>query len=678
MAIGYTARRLIMSDFNPFFNAFNPELLGYEYAWVNFVKNQPFDESIIKKEVLHSWHRCKDMNIDPLKENLDPFLTRESLEEQIKKKEYLLSNAMPFMQMLYEFVKGSGFRVDIVDEEGTILKNIGDRDILEASYKTNSYPGCNRSEHISGTTGIGLAMILRKPFQTVGAEHYMQSFHSWVCSAAPIFDENGDIIGILNMSGRVEHAQPHTLGMVVAIAHAIENEIKLQNRNKTILQNNVQLQATLQAINDGVIYANNEGIITHANEMMEEYLNTDLDIIKNKHVDEVIKTTPSLTNVIATAKEIKDFDIILHGNDCSHNCLLNMKQIDYKKNEEIGTVYTFTKIEEIRKMANKINKLAAFYTFEHIVGASDGIREVKSLAHKATHFHHRVIIEGESGTGKEMFAQAIHNGSIRQKKPFVAIDCGAIPRELLESELFGYEEGAFTGAKRGGQQGKFEIANEGTLFLDEITNMSMEMQSKLLRVLQENRIIRVGGSTPIPIDVRIIAATNKDLLQEVANHNFREDLYYRLNVISIKIPPLRSRKEDVPLLVNQYLSSQQHFFGLKKVREDAWKLLKNYNWPGNVRQLHNVLERASIMSMDDFIKAKDLPAEIQEDHENESVDLENILTLDDHIVAYISKVLRINNGNVTKTAKLLNISRATIYNNIPRSDIAEKKGHKVN
>lgn len=307
------------------------------------------------------------------------------------------------------------------------------------------------------------------------------------------------------------------------------------------------------------------------------------------------------------------------------------------------------------------------------------------MASLAAHSMSTVLLQGESGTGKEVFAQAIHNRSARRKGPFVAVNCGAIPRELIASELFGYSEGAFTGAKRGGRPGKFELASGGTLFLDEIGDMPLEQQVALLRVLQEKKITRIGGDKMIPVDIRVICATNRDLKQEVEQGRFRKDLYYRINVITINLPPLRKRREDIPLLVEHFLKKISRDWGMQvdRVEPEVMTYLTRYNWPGNVRELQNVLERMISMADGPVIGLDLLPLEI---YTNGSGDDQDPLSLprvnrlfrerqhkkqllaekeSQEIIALLAK----HGGNVSRVARDLGVSRNTLYRKMKQYNI---------
>ncbi|MDI6731397.1 MAG: sigma-54 dependent transcriptional regulator [Candidatus Margulisbacteria bacterium] len=313
------------------------------------------------------------------------------------------------------------------------------------------------------------------------------------------------------------------------------------------------------------------------------------------------------------------------------------------------------------------------YQFEKIVGKSREIREIFGTIEDVAGSSATILITGESGTGKELVARAIHNRSPRKNKLFVAVNCAAIPENLLESELFGHERGSFTGAFDK-QIGKFEIASGGTLFLDEIGSMPHSMQAKLLRALQHKEIERVGAGYPIPIDVRIISATNSDLREAIKEKKFREDLFYRLNVVPIHIPPLRKRKEDIPLLSNHFLHKYNHEFGkkVKSISEDAIRILKRYDWPGNVRELENIIERMVVLAKSGLIGAEHLPADIKTGLfplSKRPADTSLVKAVQRFEADFIRKTLESAGGKKGKTAKLLGIHRNTLTNYAKRLNI---------
>ena len=323
----------------------------------------------------------------------------------------------------------------------------------------------------------------------------------------------------------------------------------------------------------------------------------------------------------------------------------------------INNALNMSKLEEENRWLKE--KIESKYD---LIGKSEAILRLKEQIKIVAPTSGWVLITGENGTGKELVARMIHRYSKRANKPFVPVNCAAIPEELIESELFGYEKGAFTGALNR-KLGKFDLANEGTIFLDEIGDMSLKTQAKILRILQEQSFERVGGSRPIRIDVRVIAATNKDLKEEIRKGNFREDLYYRLNVIPFVVPPLRERKEDIPLLVNHFIKEFHREGGLeeKVVSEEAMKLLMKYNWPGNVRELRNIVERLMIMTKDKVIKKEDLPDYITSE-ESQHFKYNSLKDAKEHFEKeFIIKKLKEHNGNIAKTAEAIGIARQNLH-----------------
>jgi transcriptional regulator with PAS, ATPase and Fis domain len=328
--------------------------------------------------------------------------------------------------------------------------------------------------------------------------------------------------------------------------------------------------------------------------------------------------------------------------------------------------------DELKKIKNK-NEHKVYYTFDKIIGKADNFVKIIKYAKKIADSKSTILLLGESGTGKEMFAQSIHNYSSRIDKAFIALNCGAIPNQLIESELFGYEDGAYTGAKKGGNVGKFELSNGGTIMLDEIGEMPLDMQIKLLRVLQEGVITRIGSQQSISVDVRVIAATNKDLKKEVALGRFRKDLFYRLNVLPLYLPPLRQRKEDIPLLIKYFMKNISKNLEKNEVEisKENLERLMNYNWPGNIRELENVVEL--------IINTESIPVDYfkQEEYDpvfdmsDDSLDVDSGMNMDMDSMEkkHVIKVLEKYQGNISHSAKALGIRRNTLYNKIKKYDI---------
>jgi len=346
--------------------------------------------------------------------------------------------------------------------------------------------------------------------------------------------------------------------------------------------------------------------------------------------------------------------------------------------ETVRVVVTFQKVSQIQKTEQKIREKLylkgniAENIFDDIIGQSKIFRNSKEEAKNYAQVNSPVLLYGETGTGKELFAQAIHNYSLRRNKPFVAFNCAALPESLLESELFGYVRGAFTGAKKEGKVGLFEQAHEGTIFLDEIGEISQNIQARLLRVLQEHKVRRLGDDKVIPIDVRIIASTNKKLIQLVKQNKFRDDLYYRINVLNLEIPPLQERKEDISLLVNFFIKKYGNKFKkvVEGISEEGIQILENYNWPGNIRQLENVIERLVVRTNKSFIMTNSVKEIMKLQHEDGIInyhqkqdDINYPLSgnLEDIEKTIIARVMQEERGNKAAVVKRLGISRTTLW-----------------
>lgn len=444
------------------------------------------------------------------------------------------------------------------------------------------------------------------------------------------------------------------------------------------------LNYTLNSLGEYIVVVNTDGIITMMTDGYKEFLKCKNP--EGHHVTEVIENTRLHIVAKEGNNEIGDIHkinghkmismrvpIIVNGELKGAIGRIMFKDIDNFKLLSSKIAHLEQEME-LCKDNLKINESTVNCTFEKLIGINSNFKDIINFAEKISKGDSSVLITGDSGTGKELLAEAIHNGSKRAKKPFIKINCGAIPPELFESEMFGYEEGAFTGAKKTGKKGKFELANEGTILLDEIGDMPLFMQVKLLRVLQDREIVRVGSNDVKKIDVRIIASTNKNLISLIKEGNFREDLYYRLNVMHINLPPLKDRIDDVEVLAEHLRVKLCNKYGIysEGISNEAMMYLKSYDWPGNVRELENVIERAiNLLNSELKILPKHLPNKILNSNKENKVfkgtQLKDVT--DDLEKGLIIKVLNECRGNKNETAKKLGISRQGLYKKIKRLNI---------
>lgn len=592
------------------------------------------------------------------------------LQDILYKNNELIQAATPFMNHLYNFVKKSEFFATLCDGEGCILNILGNEKILSEALKLKMIKGAYMDELHIGTNAMSLAISEKAPIQISGEEHFIEAYHRWTCSAAPIKDINGKVIGVINLTGYTGNAHPHTLGMVVAATDAIETMLEINKYNSMLEISQKRLETTSNSISSGILSCDLLGNITTMNKQAVRMLGCSTDEMIKMKISDFIQNWEEIIKHIKVKSNLINEDIYIHAkiNKLQYNFTL-YPIYDSKMNIEEITV-VINELKKSKKSLDKISGGQAKYTFSQVIGKNEDFVKIINYAKKVADSKSTILITGESGTGKEVFAQAVHNHSSRKDEPFIAVNCGAIPGTLIESELFGYEEGAFTGAKKGGNSGKFEIADGGTIFLDEIGEMPIDMQTKLLRVIEEGVITRIGSSIEIPIDVRIIAATNKNLKCEIESGKFRTDLYYRINVIPICLPPLRERREDVPELVNYYMQkiSKKLNKQIINIPEAYMNYLVNYNWPGNVRELENVIEL--LVNSEEF--NFNLNNKLDEIRINPSISKENI-SLELMEKQHIIKVLKDVKGNMTLAANILEIGRNTLYRKLEKYNIDYSK-----
>ncbi len=638
-----------------------------EEAWNRYIANDVLDVHKLRPEVAHSWQRCRNFKVDPYGDGCQDIKGLE-LKEKIHESQHLIKIARPFIHNLYGFIKGSGFQVVLADREGVILEAIGDPEIIKRTKQIQLCPGGNWSEPEKGTNAIGTAIFEKKPIQIFAREHFCQANHFLTCSAAPIFDPEGQMVGILDIAGDYKSFNPHTLSLVVAAVSTIENQLRLHKTTSKLYVAYKFSSTLLETMSDGIISVDTNGIVTQLNSYAAKILGLDSRISIGKPVASVVKKPASILQVLSTGVEYKDHELYIE--ETGKKVTQSVSPLRDDTGRTIGVLAILKECRE-KLAGRRSGSLSAKYVFDDIIGESDSVLVAKKWARIAAGSPSTVLLTGESGTGKELFAQAIHNGSIRKDRPFIAINCAALPDTLIESELFGYEEGSFTGSKKGGQAGKFELANGGTIFLDEIGDIPLYTQVKLLRVIQEKKISRIGSSGEISVDIRIIAATHKDLKEEVQKGNFRKDLFYRLNVITINIASLRDRMDDIPNLAKHFVSKLSLKLGRKNISiaDDFLQKLKAYNWPGNIRELENAIERALNMLSDDGTLTTNLlhfdnpsPVRIEER-------TTEVKSLKDIEKDAIIQALNLYKGNILKVSAKLGVGRNTLYRKIKEYDI---------
>ncbi|NBG87000.1 sigma-54-dependent Fis family transcriptional regulator [Isachenkonia alkalipeptolytica] len=631
----------------------------------------------MKKDViLQSHDRSKAYGIHTQQTFSSKILKEEGLEKVLQENRELIALSEPIINNLYNFVKGSGFFGILTDVQGCILNIMGDENVLEVAFELDMVPGAYMSEEHIGTNAMGTALWEKKPVQISGEEHFVKVYHRWTCSAAPIQDPKGNIIGTLNLTGYSNLVHAHTLGMVVAAVQSIELALKHQQAKDKLLWSRQYAGTIIDSIPKGILTLSPRGYIKSINRKGQKIIGASQDALIGVPAKEFFVDWPKVKSAFSHQRyPLKSRTYIQHHHKSLEIDLELHPIFDARENRN-GMICIFTEVPRVSQL-DQSKPHHKMYTFDKIIGRNKKFLNTLEYAKQIANSPSTVLISGESGTGKEVFAQSLHRASDRQDQPFIPLNCGAIPKDLIESELFGYEEGAFTGAKKGGNKGKFELAHRGSLFLDEIGEMPLFMQTNLLRVLEDREFYRIGGSKKIPVDVRIIAATNKDLREEVEKGNFRKDLYYRINVLPLSLAPLRERKDDIPLFIDYFMTTkslklQKEPFTLSK---DQLEEMLHYHWPGNIRELENMVEQlVNAQSTAPYAQensgispgfevAKEEPSSAA----NPSPPVKPLEIVEkDHIL----QALNYFNHNITAAAKALGLGRNTLYRKMDKYGIS--------
>ena len=656
---------------------------GYR-AWERFFATGEIETAVVSGVVARSWQRCREAGLDPHAPKVPVRQRPDELAATIKRNGAYIEAALPFMRFLQSAVRGTGYILVLTDSSGIVIEAFGDSEVMARARENNYVPGCCRSEDEVGTNSIGLAMVERKPIQLCGPEHYNIRHHRWTCASAPVFSVSGGFLGTVTLSGESTSVHPHTLGMVISASDAIQNRLREQRLENEKSASERLIKSLLMSMPDAIATINADGEIVYVNKPAEALFGLAEAHLSGRRISSLL-SAPELAQLLRAPSDVAPFEAAFEV-DGRRSYLIIKPFLMREDDGVVGAILAVSRRREFLRGVRGISGLTARYTLDGIVGRNLSLKRQVELSGMVAKQDSRVLITGETGTGKELFAQGIHNASHRAAGPFVAINCAAIPRDLIEAELLGYKDGAFTGARRSGQIGKLELADGGTLFLDEISQMPIDMQAKLLRVVQDGIVTRLGDTKPVKVDVRIIAATNEDLFSKSQRGEFRSDLYFRLSVVEIALPPLRDRGDDINLLVDSVLQRLRERLDKPtlSVGPEALAVLRAYAWPGNVRELENVLETAAIMVCDGVIGVAALPSRVSGPaparEEEPTVGGDSKLLIDlastlgrretqpepigsirDLEADAIRDALREFNCNISKVSRHLGISRSTVY-----------------
>lgn len=643
-------------------------------SWHSFIHGSSRNLAV-RPEILRAWIRCSEKGISPYISTA-PRLPEEAIARRLKINAELISVGKPAVDSLYQFIAGTGFAVSLSDPEGCFLYVKGDEATISASQGSVEV-GAVWSENAVGANSIGTAIHDDQPIQMFGYEHYSKLSQRWAGSGCPIHNSDGKVIGTVDISGELENVHLHTLGMAVITARSIEMQLTLLKTSEQVELKNRYQRAIINSISEGLLVVNSKNRISTVNDILSSMLGSNANLLIGQDIATLLPDKDILQAVYKRT-EFNDFITKIGSDTESLSCTMTARRIPLP-NGNSDILLLVKEMVRAKKLAQRLQADEARLRFDDIVGTDMKLRSAIEIAATAAETTANVLILGESGTGKDVFAQAIHNGSSRRNGPYVAVNCGAIPRELIASTLFGYEEGAFTGAKRGGSIGKFELADGGTIFLDEIGEIPLDIQSVLLRVLETKRFSRVGGKSSIKVDIHVIAATNRDLLHEVQMRHFRQDLYFRLDVLSIHLPPLRERRGDIMPLVEHFLAqmSSRYLKAVTSFSPEAEQMLVNYSWPGNIRELQNIVERAVILTKSSEITVSLLSQlmTVLEFTSPATTEYENELTVPSRgNQAERDELLKLLNScrwNLSEAAKRLGVARSTLYRRIDHYNLRD-------
>lgn len=600
----------------------------------------------VRKEILESWNRCKKLGVSyERKTTISPISQRDFVKRK-QKNFNLINAALPIMNDLYTHLNGGGYLLLLADAEGYLVEIMADNKSQKIADQCGMFVGARWTEENVGSTGLSIALRTRTAMATSGNEHYCLDLRVWDCSACPIFVD-GEYIGafdVCRMDPKNDLRELYSLAVAGARSISERYRFHMAKSKEQVLSDILTKYVHKFNEKTGILSLDTQGIELFKNKLAEDYLRlfdyNELQIASSKqHLFSSVDKNTVPSKIQGSGKKFS----------------INIEAVENKDKPLATVIFIHPETKETLPKMKLHQDYFAFDTKNAV------FKKAIETAAKVSKSDASILIQGESGVGKDFMARLIHEQSKRRSHPYTAINCAALPRELITTELFGYEGGAFTGAKHKGNQGKMEASNKGTIFLDEIADLPLDLQATLLRTLEEKQVVRVGGTTPIPVDVRFLAATNKNLKELVEKGEFREDLYYRLNVFNIRIPSLRERIEDLESILNTMLSEACEKAQRKIIEfaPEAIGLFQQYSWPGNLRELRNVVERIVYLHDEDQFKKFHVQEFLMLNEPKEKCNEQE----------WLSDILRKNNGNRTKAASEMGITRSALYRKMQKYNI---------
>lgn len=620
-------------------------------------------DAAVRATIEQSWRRCLDFGLDEARRpDFDPLSARR-LAEMRERNRALTLHALPVMEGLYQQIVDTESMIVLTDAQGLILHSLGDDGFLQRAEKVALKPGVEWSEREKGTNAIGTAIATLAPTLVHGSEHFLTVNHFLTCSAAPIADPFGRLIGVLDVTGDWRGYHPHTMALVRMSASVIENHLFRGAFPEEIAVHFHARPELIGTLYEGIAVFRTDGTFVTANKSALFQFGTGLDELRGRGFTELFGVPlPAVLNQLAVR-----LDRPLHVALSSGVRVLAR----IEAGEALARVRAWAVPDPARQPQSRPQRAAPADAFGTLEALDTGDPQMAAAIARVRRVIDRdipILIQGETGTGKELLARAIHRASQRASGPFVAVNCASIPDGLIESELFGYEEGAFTGARRRGCAGKILQANGGTLFLDEIGDMPLALQARLLRVLQERVVTPLAGTRPVPVDVAVVCATHRRLKEAIAAGTFREDLYYRLNGLTVTLPPLRERT-DLEVLVRRILAALDPRGAKVGIAAEVLDAFRRHRWPGNLRQLTSLLRTAlALLDGEGELQRAHLPEDFFETETGAGAGggPDRPASLEKLKANAIERALIEHRGNVSAAARALGISRNTIYRRLGR------------
>jgi len=648
-----------------------------------FFEQGEVPEAGLTPPLLRSWQRCRSSGLDHLNKHFSDPEGRAGLSEARERSARLLEHAGGIMEHVFEQIRASGSMVILADIHGMILHCLGDADFLGRAQRVALQPGSSWDEADRGTNAIGTAIVEQVPVEVMGAEHYLERNGFLTCSASPVFDARGQLAGVLDISGDYRSQQRHTLGLVRLSVELLEKrlfEAEFAREIQIAFHSRPEYVGSLQ---EGALAVGEDGRLLGANPVAREALGLCAGFVQAPVFSTLFRL--GLGQVLDRAASAGDALLMLEMR--RGDTVYARVRVPRGSRTAVLAAGLADRAAEPRRTAPKAGEACGNdITLDCLATGDERLQLALDRARRVQGKDIPLLIQGESGVGKELFARAFHNSGTRRDGPFVALNCAAIPENLIESELFGYIGGAFTGARREGAVGKIQQAHGGTLFLDEIGDMPLGMQARLLRVLQERCVSPIGSLKTTPVDLSLVCATHRMLRDAVKQGLFREDLYYRVNSLTVTLPPLRERT-DIRSIVTKILAAEAEAIGARgaaiTISGEVMNFFERYAWPGNVRQLQNVI-RVAVALLDDEceIQPVHLPEElfgIDADGEHEERSRQgaeppphaavggNVArSLDEIELEAVATVMREVGGNVSAAARRLGVSRNTLYRKLGR------------